>query len=225
MFEKSVKEDLQRMKENLMSNSKYVSFLNDGYIIEDDAEYVNTSIIDNINESCSRIDYFFEEGTKTAIQLNEDFDQLDFLFKIGIIYNKKELGNNNEILETSNCQDGKARYFTGAIRVYKDSKLIKEIPTTDMSFAYQGFINYDEFIKSAKREKIQVNGPKSFSKLREQILNGQKEEIYLSINFKKVFETSKEVTVLDHDNEIINEVPSVDSKLSKEKRKILSLFK
>lgn len=215
MFEKSIKEELLKMKESI--TTKYISFFNDGTTSIENGEYVNSSTNDCVNSCCSGIDHFLQIGTKSALKISEDFDQLDFLFRIGIIYDKKNLGENNEILPTSMCLTDKARYYTDAVRIYKDSKLIKKISTSEMSIGRQGFVNYDEFIKSAKKEKIQVNGPKSFEDLKELILSNKTEEIFLSISFKNDKDITEENLVAPNNNEIIQE--------DNTKRKTRSLFR
>ena len=115
------------------------------------------------------------------------------------------------------CLTDKARYYTDAVRIYKDSKLIKKISTSEMSIGRQGFVNYDEFIKSAKKEKIQVNGPKSFEDLKELILSSKTEEIFLSISFKNDKDITEENLVASNNNEIIQE--------DNPKRKTRSLFR
>ena len=87
MFEKSIKEELLKMKESI--TTKYISFFNDGTTSIENGEYVNSSPNDCVNSCCSGIDHFLQIGTKSALKISEDFDQLDFLFRIGIIYDKK----------------------------------------------------------------------------------------------------------------------------------------
>lgn len=182
MFEKSVKEDLLKIKEN--SKNKYISFLNDGTLVEDDGKYVLSTSNDKLNDVCSNIDSFLKRGTDNMTLLTSDFDELKFCFKMGIIFNKNCLGENNEILPTSICLDNKARYYTDNIEAYKNGTLINKI-TTDKMINYQGFIDYDELIKTAKKEDLILNGPKSFEELKEVIINNKKEDISLSVDFNK----------------------------------------
>lgn len=209
MFVESVKEDLLRMKDTLRTD--YINFYNDGTTSKDNGEFVLSSTNDSLNHFCSGIDNFLKDGTKAMSLTYIDFDELNFIFRFGVIYGKNTLGENNEILPTSKCLNNKVRYYTESVEAYKDGKLVKEI-SNDIIMGYQGFIDYDKFIKDTKKEKISVTGPKSFEELKDNVINNKKEKISLSINF----ENNKEKS-------IDNELKTTDTN-HKPKTKIRSLF-
>lgn len=204
MFKKSAKEDLLDIKETL--KTEYVSFFNDGTTTKDNGEYVLTAMNDRLNDSCSRIDMFLKSGTKAITLLSkEDFDELNFIFRIGIIYSKNTLGDNNQILPTSKYLNDKVRYYTDAVEAYKDGILIKRIESHEMT-GYQGFIDYNKLIKTTKKEGITLIGPNSFEELKELITNNKQEKISLVVDFKRELdkqekiakeEAPKEITILE----------------------------
>lgn len=209
MFVESVKEDLLRMKDTLRTD--YINFYNDGTTSKDNGEFVLSSTNDSLNHFCSGIDNFLKDGTKAMSLTYIDFDELNFIFRFGVIYGKNTLGENNEILPTSKCLNNKVRYYTESVEAYKDGKLVKEM-SNDILMGYQGFIDYDKFIKDTKKEKISVTGPKSFEELKDNVINNKKEKISLSISF----ENNKEKS-------IDNELKTTDTN-HKSKTKIRSLF-
>lgn len=209
MFVESVKEDLLRMKDTLRTD--YINFYNDGTTSKDNGEFVLSSTNDSLNNFCSGIDNFLKDGTKAMSLTYIDFDELNFIFRFGVIYGKNTLGENNEILPTSKCLNNKVRYYTESVEAYKDGKLVKEM-SNDILMGYQGFIDYDKFIKDTKKEKISVTGPKSFEELKDNVINNKKEKISLSISF----ENNKEKS-------IDNELKTTDTN-HKPKAKIRSLF-
>ncbi len=209
MFVESVKEDLLRMKDTLRTD--YINFYNDGTTSKDNGEFVLSSTNDSLNHFCSGIDNFLKDGTKAMSLTYIDFDELNFIFRFGVIYGKNTLGENNEILPTSKCLNNKVRYYTESVEAYKDGKLVKEM-SNDILMGYQGFIDYDKFIKDTKKEKISVTGPKSFEELKDNVINNKKEKISLSISF----ENNKEKS-------IDNELKTTDTN-HKPKAKIRSLF-
>lgn len=209
MFVESVKEDLLRMKDTLRTD--YINFYNDGTTSKDNGEFVLSSTNDSLNHFCSGIDNFLKDGTKAMSLTYIDFDELNFIFRFGVIYGKNTLGENNEILPTSKCLNNKVRYYTESVEAYKDGKLVKEM-SNDILMGYQGFIDYDKFIKETKKEKISVTGPKSFEELKDNVINNKKEKISLSISF----ENNKEKS-------IDNELKTTDTN-HKPKTKIRSLF-
>lgn len=209
MFVESVKEDLLRMKDTLRTD--YINFYNDGTTSKDNGEFVLSSTNDSLNHFCSGIDNFLKDGTKAMSLTYIDFDELNFIFRFGVIYGKNTLGENNEILPTSKCLNNKVRYYTESVEAYKDGKLVKEM-SNDILMGYQGFIDYDKFIKDTKKEKISVTGPKSFEELKDNVINNKKEKISLSISF----ENNKEKS-------IDNELKTTDTN-HKPKTKIRSLF-
>ena len=209
MFVESVKEDLLRMKDTLRTD--YINFYNDGTTSKDNGEFVLSSTNDSLNHFCSGIDNFLKDGTKAMSLTYIDFDELNFIFRFGVIYGKNTLGENNEILPTSKCLNNKVRYYTESVEAYKDGKLVKEM-SNDILMGYQGFIDYDKFIKDTKKEKISVTGPKSFEELKDNVINNKKEKISLSISF----ENNKEKS-------IDNELKTTDTH-HKPKAKIRSLF-
>lgn len=209
MFVESVKEDLLRMKDTLRTD--YINFYNDGTTSKDNGEFVLSSTNDSLNHFCSGIDNFLKDGTKAMSLTYIDFDELNFIFRFGVIYGKNTLGENNEILPTSKCLNDKVRYYTESVEAYKDGKLVKEM-SNDILMGYQGFIDYDKFIKDTKKEKISVTGPKSFEELKDNVINNKKEKISLSISF----ENNKEKS-------IDNELKTTDTN-HKPKAKIRSLF-
>ena len=209
MFVESVKEDLLRMKDTLRTD--YINFYNDGTTSKDNGEFVLSSTNDSLNHFCSGIDNFLKDGNKAMSLTYIDFDELNFIFRFGVIYGKNTLGENNEILPTSKCLNNKVRYYTESVEAYKDGKLVKEM-SNDILMGYQGFIDYDKFIKDTKKEKISVTGPKSFEELKDNVINNKKEKISLSISF----ENNKEKS-------IDNELKTTDTN-HKPKAKIRSLF-
>lgn len=209
MFVESVKEDLLRMKDTLRTD--YINFYNDGTTSKDNGEFVLSSTNDSLNHFCSGIDNFLKDGTKAMSLTYIDFDELNFIFRFGVIYGKNTLGENNEILPTSKCLNNKVRYYTESVEAYKDGKLVKEM-SNDILMGYQGFIDYDKFIKDTKKAKISVTGPKSFEELKDNVINNKKEKISLSISFENKKEKS-----------IDNELKTTDTN-HKSKTKIRSLF-
>lgn len=209
MFVESVKEDLLRMKDTLRTD--YINFYNDGTTSKDNGEFVLSSTNDSLNHFCSGIDNFLKDGTKAMSLTYIDFDELNFIFRFGVIYGKNTLGENNEILPTSKCLNNKVRYYTESVEAYKDGKLVKEM-SNDILMGYQGFIDYDKFIKDTKKEKISVTGPKSFEELKDNVINNKKEKISLSISF----ENNKEKSI---DNEL-----NITNTNHKPKTKTRSLF-
>ena len=101
MFVESVKEDLLRMKDTLRTD--YINFYNDGTTSKDNGEFVLSSTNDSLNHFCSGIDNFLKDGTKAMSLTYIDFDELNFIFRFGVIYGK----NNKTTLSNINKQTGR----------------------------------------------------------------------------------------------------------------------
>lgn len=207
MFKESAKAALLNIKETL--KTEYISFFNDGTITEDNGEYVLSSMNDGLNGTCSYIDRFLKDGTRAMTLLSSaDYDELNFTFKMGIIYNQNTLGNNNQILPTSKYLNDKVRYYTDAVEAYKDGVLVATIQSNEM-MGYQGFTDYNKLVKSCKKEGITLMGPNSFEELKDIVTNNRQEKISLLVDFKKELDKTEEV---NKEIEVSQEITTLENK-------------
>lgn len=178
--EKNTRDEIIKFKQRL--EDEYISFLSDGSTTKDSGESIQKRGVDKLGGWCSYIDYFVENGIRDLVLFNIDFDAIDYELMLGTIYNKSELGKNNEILPTSTPMDGVARYYTGKVIAYKDNEIVYVIEEKDI-MGHQGFIKYDDFVNSFKEKGLSFNGPETFEALKEAIINKEQFPSYFTIDF------------------------------------------
>lgn len=193
MFNNNVKEDLLKLKEELQT--KYISIFNNGKIREDKSKEVFDWKEQKINDNGSVLDSFIKNTIEKICNDNINFDRVDYLFELGLLFPKNTLGENNEILPTSKALDNKVRFYTGNVKVYNNGQQVKEL-TGGMTFlGYQGYLNYNDFVNSIKKENLVLIGPQSFNEFKELILSKEQQDIILSIDLSNKKENNNVVNL------------------------------
>lgn len=206
MFNKKAIEELIQIRDRIKKN--YVSIMCNREVYKDNEEYICNSDEEEINASCSHIDYFLKESIKTLSILGIDFDKVEFEFLVGAIYDEKELEDGKKIIKgKSKPLKEKARYYTGNVKAYKDNKLVKTLTTREL-MNYQGIVNYNKFIASVKNEGLSFSGPQTYEELINFIQTGISQEFYITADLTETKE--KEIEQIPEQapiQEVVEKIP------------------
>lgn len=197
----NIREELLKLKEEY--EIKYVSFFNNGTTCEDNTNDVLNRKEDKLKDY-SNIDTFLKDNIRRLFYQNTSFDKVEYGFKFGIIFEKETLGENNEILPTSKSLDNKVRFYTENVKAYKNNELVNKLSESIVFPGYQGYLDYNTFVKDTKKSGLVLVGPQSFEELKELILSGNYQDISISIDFTKKNEI-EEVPVIETKEEVQEE--------------------
>lgn len=182
MFNKGVKEDLLKIKTEL--EKYYVCFSASGKVHEERGVFVDKHSNEELNGVLSTIDYFIKNSTECLAYRNIDFDKIKFGFDFGILYEKDNLGNNNKILPSSISLQNKVHFYTGNVIAYLNDKEQNIISAEDNN-NFQGYVDYDKFIKDVNASGLSINGPQSYKELENLIRSGETCDMFLTVDLSK----------------------------------------
>lgn len=180
---------LEELKEASVSNDEaYVSFFNNGEVRTD-----KNIVTDRMNsfyqdDFIGTIKYLFKDAAEFYARQNP-FDNIKMNLEVGLVYNKEDVDEENNIKENAKPIKDVVRCYTGKVTSFLNGE---KSNNHEYQFDRQGFINYNEFISKMKKDGISFDGPETFNDFKEAILSGENFDVSLYADLRK--EEEKEET-------------------------------
>ena len=172
---------LEELKQASVSKEKaYVSFYNDGEVMEDDrivTDRMNSFYQDDFIDT---IKYLFKNSAEFYASKYK-YDNIKMALKLGLVYNKDDVDQDNKIKENAEPIKDVVRCYTGDITTYLNGNQNED---NNYQHERQGFINYNSFISKMKKEGISFEGPETFNDFKEAILAQNKFDVSLVADLK-----------------------------------------
>lgn len=188
---------LQRMMESKKSNDvSHVSFFNDGKVRTD--TYGSNWRLDSAGGILPTydIEYFLCQAVKQFSYFH-NVDRVDLGLSIGLIFDKADVDDNNNIKEGAEPIKNVVRYYTETAYGYVDGKVVDK--TRRCPTGIQGYTKYDKFIEMIQKGGLKCDCPETFEEFKNAIMSGQKFDIILSADLRDKSqikdETKEEVPV------------------------------
>jgi len=131
------------------------------------------------------MDNFCDATASYARQYEMDTMEVGLL--LGLIYNARDVDENNKPLEGAKPVNNIVRYYDAGFKSYKDGQQTND-PERDFgkyNVTYQGYVHYDKLVKAFEGSGIEFTGPKSFKEFKEAIEAGEVFETSLVADLKK----------------------------------------
>lgn len=184
---------LQQLVEAKKSNEvAYVSFFNDGNVRTDtrDCVYRLKKDVDNEYSIIPII-----ACLKSAVESYSDrfdFDTVSMRLSLGLIYEKDDVLENNQIKSNAMPLKNIVRYYTDKIDSYLNGKKTNTYDYNEI-MGRQGFINFNTLISLLRDGGLNYYGPNTFEEFKNLVLSGVPFDIYLQANLKQ-YDDNKELT-------------------------------
>ena len=160
------------------------AFFNDGVVRKD--ENYSAKRINNIDneKQFAAIENVLCDATRSYAR-HYEFDNIDMSLLLGLIFDSKDIDENNKIKEDAEPVQNIVRYYTSSVTSQLDGEKTNSIDYEKYGVGNQGYINFNQFISLIKKSGLDYNGPETFKEFEERILIGKPFDITLSANFKK----------------------------------------
>ena len=190
-MDQSLKEKILLIQKN--KSIAYVNFLNNGTITKD--EYSKSDSLSRVSSPyyVGVIKELFCDAAE-CIVYKHDFNNLQMDMLIGLVYDIKDVDENDKIKEGAKPINNVVRFYTGDITTYLDDEEAYRIKTGD-NYSYRwtrdSYLNYNEFVSLLEKNGMNYNGPKSFKELKEAILSGETFDIDISVDLREQAQDKK----------------------------------
>lgn len=184
MLESNLKERIIKAKKEL--EDKYIIFYNNGANTTTNTKRLyEEEKISNINNGICEI---LEKANESYIRFNYNFDTLEMLLLVGIIYKMEDVNEDLSIKEGAKPINEIVHYYTSNVNSYLNNEKTNIADYYEYAPGRQGCINYDELIHNAHLQGIEIEGPKTFQELVNKINNSEIFDIktVLNLNDDKV---------------------------------------
>ena len=104
---------------------------------------------------------------------------------LGLIFDPKDIDENNKIREDAEPVHNIVRYYTSSVTSQLDGEKTNSIDYEQYGVGRQGYINFNQLVSLIKKSELEYNGPETFKEFEERILIGKPFDITVSANFKK----------------------------------------
>jgi len=184
-MKKSIMDRLFELKS--MREIKFANLFNDGSVSFDDADF---------SQHLSKLDSFDVISDilyKAAESYSRDasFDSITMYLLLGLVYDKDSLNEDNSFKTNAKPYNNIVRYYTGSVKSYQGQDQTNELDWYRYGFNRQGYIKFDELVKSIKQEGLIYNGPETFEEFRDLVLSKNPFEVSYTANLKQEMKLSK----------------------------------
>ena len=162
----------------------HVSFFNDGKVRSDENYMLKLFKKANDPEEFEAIEEVFVKAAESYSRQYK-FDSIEMGLILGLVFNKEDIDENNNMRENAEPIKGIVRYYTGSVKSFQNGEQTNTIDYASYAPTRQGYINFDKLMSAIKRSGLSYTGPESFDEFEEQILVGEPFDITLSANFNK----------------------------------------
>ena len=191
MFEKNLLEEIQEAK--IANEIGHVCFFNTGEVQKETRDYASHAKDEwRLDDSLRNVGHTLTDATKSyATRFSFDTIQMDL--KMGLVYNAKDVDEQNNIKEGAQPLDGIVRYYTGSVRSYLDGEQTNDRDYAEYGvFNYQGYVNYNKLVARLKKGGVEFNGPKSFNEFKEALAAGEPFRMLVTASLTKTLKKEPE---------------------------------
>ena len=142
---------LEELKDASVSNDEaYVSFFNNGEVRVDKNIVTDRMTEFYQDDFISSIKFLFTNAAECYAR-QKPFDNIKMNLELGLVYNKADVDEENNIKENAKPIKDVVRCFTGDITSFMNGEKANE---RNYDYNKSGFINYNEFIGKIKKEGL-----------------------------------------------------------------------
>ena len=187
---------LAKVKEAKKGHEKaYVIFFNDREPETETYEWAYRIKEAKDRNSVSLIQDVLVNGTVWYAHDDLDFDQVDMNLSLGLVYEAKDVDENNNIKENAEPVYDVVRFYTGEVNCFQNGKKQNKLQYSRFGMGRQSYCSYNDLVEKVTDNEISFDGPQSFEEFKKAVLAGEKFDIRLTANLKeeeKDQETQKE---------------------------------
>lgn len=178
-LEKTLIDRLKEAKKEY--ETEFVCFFNDGKVRTDEKFSAKRIREFKSFDEFEAIEDVLCKATESYAR-NFDFDNIDMHLLLGLIFNREDVDDNNQVKAGSNPIPNIVRYYTGNIDSSLDGKKTNIWDYT--GFGRQSFISFNQLIALIQNSGLDYTGPESFEEFKQRILAGETFDILLSADLK-----------------------------------------
>ena len=171
------------------SEPTYVCFYNNGNVKEDELSVKKRMNDFYLKDTIDSIKYVFRSAAESYSR-NYPYDSITMNLEVGLIYNKSDVDEENNIREGAKPIENVVRCYTGDIDCYLAGEKTNEV---NYWYSRQGFVSYDKLISTMKKNGIQFVGPETYEEFKEAILTKEPFDVSITADFNKKEEQIQEV--------------------------------
>ena len=187
---KSLLEELQAA--SVSNDEAYVEYFNNGIIRTEKHRADKRMTPYQLDDTISTIEYVFSSGAETFAR-NCSYDKITLGLEIGLLFNKEDVDDENNIKENAEPIENIVHCYTGDITSYLNDEQSNERDYNN--YHIQGFVDYDTLVSTMKENGLTFDGPENFVEFKEQILSGNNFDISLVADLKAKKEEKEEIKV------------------------------
>ena len=164
----------------------YVNYFNDGSVVHDKYLYGKLMKIVNNSEGIKNIENaLLKASVSYGYYDNYNFDSIKMNLLLGLVYKISDVDENNNIKEGAKPIDNIVRFYTHEINSYLNGEQANECNYLRNSVGYQGYLKYNEFVKSLSDLDMEYSGPENFEEFKKQVLSKVPFEVSLNVDLKE----------------------------------------
>lgn len=162
-------------------NTKYTIVYSDGTLNNDD--YYKASFRE-VEHDVNRIGITLYEAAKSYSRNdNFDFDSISMYLRLGLVFHDRYVDSNGTLTPDAVPLEGIVRYDTASVTGYLYGKKTNENDYGEYgTYTYNGYIAYDDMVKSFAKQGLTFHGPETFEDFKRRVMNGQKFPTTVSAN-------------------------------------------
>lgn len=191
-MEKSLIEKLRDAKRD--HEVSFVNFFNNGTVNTDERYYAKNASDIKAYKTDLTLDVL-EQATSSYAR-HYDFDTISMEMIMGLVYDKNDVDENNDIRKNAQPLYNVARFYTGRVNSYLDGNQTNVANFYDYAPGRQGYVYYNDFVKYVKKMGLTFDGPESFEEFKKLILSGELFDINVVANLLEEKENKKLVKKL-----------------------------
>ena len=191
MLEKSLLEKMQEAKK--AHEVGQVIFYNTGKVDTEEKEFAKRINQTYFNNGTDDIEYVLCKGVEFYAD-RCDFDTFKMELRLGLVYDPKDVDEENNIKEGSKPVSNFVRFFTGDLSCYQNGELTNEPGKSMYEPSRQGYVNYNKLVSMFDKSGVTYNGPKSFESFKNAILDGKCFDLSITADLTKKKEEPVEMT-------------------------------
>lgn len=164
------------------NETAYVSFFNDGTVGTDEYSTIDRMSWYWLDDTLSGIEYVLCSGTESFAR-NCSFDTIELGLKLGLVYNKEDVDDENHVKEGAKPLDGIVRCYTKNLSSYLDGEQSNE--KDYYNYSRQGFAEYKKIVSRMRKNGVEFTGPATFEEFKNAILAGEQFDVSVIAKFNK----------------------------------------
>lgn len=177
---------LDKIKEAKKGHEKaYVIFFNDRELETETYQWAYRIKEAKDRDCVNLIQDVMVNGTSWYSSDNIVFDQVDMNLSLGLVYEAKDVDENNKIKEDAEPLYDVVRFYTGDVNCYSNGERANKHQYSRFGMGRQSYCSYNELVEQVTDSGISFVGPQTFEEFKKQVLAGEKFDIRLTANLKE----------------------------------------